>query len=78
MKTDDLVAMLSTNVEPIGRGLVGRTISIAVAAGAVIALGFMLAALGIRANTVCRNRAIRPNQPGCGAKLALEQDDPWR
>src|SRR5712671_7814469 len=50
MKTDDLVAMLSTNVEPIGRGLVGRTISIAVAAGAVIALGFMLAGLGIRAD----------------------------
>ena len=50
MKTDDLVAMLSTNVEPIGRGLVGRTISIAVAAGAVIALGFTLAALGIRAD----------------------------
>ncbi len=50
MKTDDLVAMLSTNVEPIGRGLVGRTISIAVAAGAVIALGFMLAALGVRAD----------------------------
>jgi hypothetical protein len=50
MKTDDLVAMLSTNVEPIGRGLVGRTISTAVAAGAVIALGFTLAALGIRAD----------------------------
>jgi hypothetical protein len=50
MKTDDLVAMLSTNVEPIGRGLVGRTISIAVAAGAVIAFGFTLAALGIRAD----------------------------
>ena len=50
MKTDDLVAMLSTNVEPIGRGLVGRTISIAVTAGAVIALGFTLAALGIRAD----------------------------
>ena len=50
MKTDDLVAMLSTNVEPIGRGLVGRTISIAVAAGAVIALAFTLATLGIRAD----------------------------
>src|SRR5947207_15624577 len=50
MKTDDLVAMLSANVEPVGRGLVGRTISIAVAAGAVIALGFMLAGLGIRAD----------------------------
>jgi hypothetical protein len=50
MKTDDLVAMLSTNVEPIGRGLVGRMISIAVAAGAAIALGFMLVGLGIRAD----------------------------
>ena len=50
MKTDDLVAMLSTNVEPIGRGLVGRTISIAVAAGAVTALGVMLVALGVRAD----------------------------
>jgi hypothetical protein len=50
MKTDDLVAMLSTNVEPVGRRLVGRTISIAVAAGAVIALGFMLVGLGVRAD----------------------------
>src|SRR5437764_5036014 len=50
MKTDDLVAMLSTNVEPIGRGLVGRTLSIAVAAGAVTALGIMLVALGVRAD----------------------------
>src|SRR5438094_213013 len=38
MKTDDLVAMLSANVEPVGGGLVGRAISIAVAAGAVIAV----------------------------------------
>ncbi len=50
MKTDDLVAMLSANVEPVGRGLVGRAISIAVAAGAAIALGFMLVGLGIRAD----------------------------
>ena len=50
MKTDDLVAMLSANVEPVGGGLVGRAISIAVAAGAVIALGVALAALGIRAD----------------------------
>jgi len=58
MKTDDLVAMLSTNVEPIGRGLVGRTISIAVAAGAVIALGFTLAALGIRADLTTTRAAV--------------------
>jgi hypothetical protein len=50
MKTDDLVTMLSTNVEPVGRGLVGRAISIAVAAGAVIALGIMVVGLGVRAD----------------------------
>ena len=50
MKTDDLVAMLSTNVEPVGSGLVGRAISIAVTAGAVIALGVVLVALGARAD----------------------------
>jgi hypothetical protein len=58
MKTDDLVAMLSTNVEPIGRGLVGRTISIAVTAGAVIALGFTLAALGIRADLTTTHATV--------------------
>ncbi len=50
MKTDDLVAVLSTNVEPIGRGLVGRTISIAVAGGAAVALGLVFAVLGLRAD----------------------------
>jgi hypothetical protein len=50
MKTDDLVAMLSADVEPVGSGLVGRTISIAVTAGAVIALGLMLVGLGVRAD----------------------------
>ena len=50
MKTDDLVAMLSTNVEPTGRGLVVRTIAIAVAAGAALALGFVLVGLGVRAD----------------------------
>ena len=50
MKTDDLVAMLSANVEPVGRGLVVRTINIAVAAGAALALGFVLVVLGVRAD----------------------------
>ncbi len=50
MKTDDLVAVLSTNVEPIGRGLVGRTISIALAGGAAVALGLVFAVLGLRAD----------------------------
>ncbi len=57
MKTDDLVTMLSANVEPVGRGLVGRAISIAVAAGAVTALGIMLVGLGVRAD-LTTTRAI--------------------
>ncbi len=58
MKTDDLVAVLSTNVEPVRRGLVGRTISIAVAGGAVIALGIMVAALGLRADLTTTRATI--------------------
>jgi len=58
MKTDDLVAVLSTNVEPVRRGLVGRTISIAVAGGAVVALGIMVAALGLRADLTTTRAAI--------------------
>jgi hypothetical protein len=58
MKTDDLVAMLSTNVEPIGSGLVVRTISIAVAAGAALALGFMLVGLGVRADLTATRATV--------------------
>ena len=58
MKTDDLVAVLSTNVEPVRRGLVGRTISIAVAGGAVVALGIMVAALGLRADLTTTRATI--------------------
>lgn len=50
MKTDDLIAMLSTNVEPVDRGQVVRTVSIAVLAGAAVALTAMFVALGIRTN----------------------------
>jgi len=56
MKTDDLVLMLSTNVEPIARGRVARTI--AVIAGAVIALGIMLVALGVRADLTTTRAAV--------------------
>src|SRR5437660_1792994 len=58
MKTDDLVEMLSTNVEPIRHGRVGRTISIAVVAGAVIALGIMLVGLGVRADVTTSRAAL--------------------
>jgi hypothetical protein len=58
MKTDDLVAMLSANVEPIERGRVGRAISIAVVVGAAVALGIMLVALGVRADLTTTHAMI--------------------
>lgn len=48
MKTDDLVSMLSMNVEPADRRLVVRTLCIALAAGSIVALGAMLVGLGVR------------------------------
>jgi len=48
MKTDDLVAILSANAEPVDRRLVVRTVCIALAAGTVAALGIMLVGLGVR------------------------------
>ena len=49
--------MLSANVEPVERGLVGRAIAIAVSAGAVIALGLMFVGLGVRAD-ITTTRAV--------------------
>jgi hypothetical protein len=48
MKTDDLVAALSAHIEPVSRGLVGRAVYIALAAGTIVALGIMLVGLGVR------------------------------
>ena len=48
MKTDDLVAMLSTSVEPVDRRLVARTVGVPVAAASVFALGITVIGLGIR------------------------------
>jgi hypothetical protein len=48
MKTDDLVAALSTHIEPVNRRLVSRTVYIALAAGTVVALGITLVGFGIR------------------------------
>lgn len=50
MKTDELVALLSANVEPVNRRLVVRSIGIALAAGTVVALGAMFVGLGIRSD----------------------------
>ena len=39
MKTDDLVALLSKNVEPVDRNAVVRTLSVAIAGAALAAVG---------------------------------------
>ena len=48
MKTDDLVALLSLNPEPVDHRLVARTLGVAVGTGSVLALGFTIVALGVR------------------------------
>lgn len=48
MKTDELVALLSTNPEPVDRGLVVRTLLIALGAGSILALGITIFGLGVR------------------------------
>jgi len=49
MKTDDLIAMLSTNVEPVDHRQIVRSIGMAVAAGTALAVGIVLFVLGPRA-----------------------------
>ncbi|MBR0965537.1 DUF1109 domain-containing protein [Bradyrhizobium diazoefficiens] len=48
MKTDDLIALLSTNVEPVDRNAVVRTLSVAIIGATVAALGIAFAGLGFR------------------------------
>ena len=48
MKTDDLVALLSTNPEPVDRGLIVRTLLVALGAGSVLVLGITIFGLGVR------------------------------
>lgn len=50
MKTEDLVALLSTNLEPVDRGAVLRTLCLAVGAGIVAALGITFFGLGVRSD----------------------------
>jgi hypothetical protein len=58
MKTDDLVALLSTNPEPVDRGLVVRTLCAALAAGSIMALGIMLVGLGVRSDLMTTHALI--------------------
>src|SRR5258708_18577811 len=50
MKTDDLVALLSTNLGPVDRHAVVRTLWVAIAAGSIVALGIAFIGLGFRAD----------------------------
>jgi len=52
MKTDDLVALLSTNPEPVDRRSVVRTLCVAFAAGSTIAIGIALVGLGVRSDVM--------------------------
>jgi len=50
MKTDDLIAMLGTNVEPVNRKYVLRAIGTAIAVGTLVAAAAILLAFGFRAD----------------------------
>jgi len=50
MKTDDLITLLSTNLEPVDRKAVTRTFWVAFAAGSIAAIGLALAGLGFRSD----------------------------
>jgi hypothetical protein len=50
MKTEDLVALLSTNLEPVDRSAVVRTLCLAVGVGVVVALGIAFFGLGVRSD----------------------------
>ena len=50
MKTDDLISMLSTNIEPVDHRHMARNISMAVVVGAVAAVALVFFVLGPRAD----------------------------
>src|ERR1700681_3037492 len=58
MKTDDLVAFLSTNTEPVDRRLLVRTLCVALAAGSMVALGIAFVGLGVRSDLMTTRALI--------------------
>jgi hypothetical protein len=58
MKTDDLVALLSTNLEPVDRSSAVRTLCVALAAGSIVPLGITLAGLGVRSDLMTARALI--------------------
>jgi hypothetical protein len=58
MKTDDLVALLSTNLEPVDRSVVVRTLCFALAASLIVALGIAFVGLGVRTDLMSARALI--------------------
>jgi hypothetical protein len=52
MKTDELVALLSSNPEPVDRRSVVRTLCVAFATGSTVAVGVALVGLGVRSDVM--------------------------
>lgn len=52
MRTEDLVAMLSADTEPVNRNLMERLPFTALSAGSLLALGLMVIGLGVRADSI--------------------------
>ena len=48
MKTEDLVALLSANPEPVDRGWTVRTLGVALGTGSILALGITIVVMGVR------------------------------
>lgn len=57
MKTDELITALSMNVEPVNRRLVDRNLGLALAVGAVVAIGITFIVLGVRTD-LATSRAV--------------------
>ena len=55
MNTDRLIDMLSTNLEPVKGGQLGKTLGWAIVIGLVAAFGVMLACFGIRSDLIAGN-----------------------
>jgi hypothetical protein len=58
MKTDDLVVLLSTNLESADRNSVVRTLGVALAAGMVLAIGIALVGLEVRPDLMTARAVI--------------------
>ncbi len=60
MKTEDLISLLSTNVEPVDHRRIARNVGMAVAAGAVVAVATVFFLLGPRADLTTAGSLVPP------------------